>query len=395
MRPDKSALALFAQWALLIILGLNLRPILSSISPLLLAIRDSTGMSFQSSAWLTSLPVICMGLVALLGVRLHTRLGERPGVALGLAMITGACLWRLSADSATALLLTALLGGAGVALIQALVPALIKRQFQQRVALALGVYSASLMAGGGLAAWFSPWVAGRFAHWQSGLGIWAVPALVALLLWWWLPFTNAAPTQGLEAASIRPWRNRRAWLLALYFGLVNCGYMSMVAWLPAYYLQMNWSAIHSGALLAFMTIFQVIGALLMPALAQRSRDRRPLLAVSLAAQALGLVGLVQWPLQAPHLWVAMIGFGLGACFALSLILTLDHCRQPREAGQLAAFVQGVGFLINALSPWMTGGLRELTGSFTSAWWVLVIAVMAMLLLTWIFKPMREGRIVRE
>ena len=114
----------------------------------------------------------------------------------------------------------------------------------------------------------------RFAHWQSGLGIWAVPALVALLLWWWLPFTSAAPTQGLEAASIRPWRNRRAWLLALYFGLVNCGYMSMVAWLPAYYLQMDWSAIHSGALLAFMTIFQVIGALLMPALAQPSSARR-------------------------------------------------------------------------------------------------------------------------
>lgn len=393
MRLNSSALRLFAQWALLIILGLNLRPILSSVSPLLLAIRDTTGMSFQGSAWLTSLPVICMGLVALLGVRLHTRLGERSGVALGLAMIAGACLWRLSADAAGALLATALLGGAGVALIQALVPALIKRQFQHRVALALGVYSASLMAGGGLAALFSPWVAGRFDHWQPGLGVWAVPALVALVLWWWLPFTAAAPAQDVDAASIRPWRNRRAWLLALYFGLVNCGYMSMVAWLPAYYLQMGWSALQSGSLLAFMTVFQVMGALLMPALAHRSSDRRPLLAISLAAQALGFVGLVLWPVQAPHLWVAMIGFGLGACFALSLILTLDHCRKPREAGQLAAFVQGVGFLINALSPWMTGGLRELTGSFTSAWWVLVMAVVSMLVLTRIFRPVRESQAV--
>ena len=175
-------------------------------------------------------------------------------------------------------------------------------------------------------------------------------------------------------------------MLALYFGLVNCGYMSMVAWLPAYYLQLGWSATQSGTLLAFMTIFQVIAALLMPALAQRQTDRRLLLGISLSAQAIGFTGLALWPLQAPQLWVALIGFGLGACFALSLILTLDHRRDPQQAGQLAAFVQGVGFLINALSPWMSGWLRELTGSFVSAWWVLIITVLAMLILTRRFSP---------
>lgn len=380
----ESRLRRLGGWALLIALGLNLRPIISSISPLLMEIRGATGMSFQSSAWLTSLPVVCMGLVALLGVRLEARLGERRGVALGLLMILCACLARLLCDQAGALLATALLGGAGVALIQALVPALIKRQFQQRVALAMGIYSASLMGGGGLAALLSPQVATHFAHWQAGLGVWLLPALAALLLWWLLPF--AGPRQRLDAPSINLWRNRRAWLLALYFGLVNCGYMSMVAWLPAYYLQLGWSATQSGSLLAFMTLFQVTAALLMPALAQRQSDRRPLLAISLSAQALGFSGLVLWPLQAPQLWVALIGFGLGACFALSLILTLDHRRDPREAGQLAAFVQGVGFLINAVSPWMTGWLRQLTGSFISAWWVLVLSVLAMLVLTRVFSP---------
>lgn len=384
MPRDKTALRVLAQWALLIVLGLNLRPILSSVSPLLMEIRAATGMSFQSSAWLTSLPVVCMGLVALLGTRLHASLGERHGVALGLAMILGACGWRFYGQHAEVLIATALLGGLGVALIQVLVPALIKRQFQQRVSLALGVYSASLMAGGGLAALVSPLVAGHFAHWQSGLGIWLIPAAVALTLWWRLPF--AQTDQPAASAPTRVWRKRRAWWLALYFGLVNCGYMSMVAWLPAYYLEMDWSATRSGSLLAFMTIFQVIAALVMPALAHRSHDRRPLLMISLAAQLAGYAGLVLWPLGAPHLWVALIGFGLGACFALSLILTLDHCRKLHEAGQLGGFVQGVGFLINALSPWMTGWLRELTGGFASAWWVLVMAVFSMMLLTRLFRP---------
>jgi len=149
---------------------------------------------------------------------------------------------------------------------------------------------------------------------------------------------------------------------------------------------MDWSATQSGSLLAFMTVFQVLAALVMPALAQRRIDRRPFLAISLGAQALGFFGLLMWPLEASHVWVALIGFGLGACFALSLILTLDHCREPRAAGQLAAFVQGVGFLINAVSPWLTGWLRELTGSFVSAWWVLIVGVVSMLILTRVFSP---------
>ncbi|MGY2293581.1 CynX/NimT family MFS transporter [Pseudomonas sp. SDO528_S397] len=373
-----------AGWGLLMVLGLNLRPLLSSISPLLGEIRQATGLSFQSSALLTSLPVICMGLVALVGVRVEARLGERRGIALGLMMILSACLVRWLFGQASALLTTALLGGAGVALIQALVPAMIKREFRQRVPLAMGVYSASLMGGGGLAALLSPVVATQFQQWQAGLGIWLLPALGALLLWACLPL--GAPKSAQVAPTFKGLRNRRAWLLALYFGLVNCGYMSLVAWLPAFYQQLGWGVLPSGSLLAYMTIFQVSAALLMPALAQRGIDRRPLLGISLLAQLMGYLGLLMAPAHLPHVWVALAGFGLGACFALSLLLTLDHRRDPREAGQLAAFVQGVGFLINAVSPWLTGWLRELTGSFNAAWAVLAVTAVAMLLVTRLFSP---------
>lgn len=124
----------------------------------------------------------------------------------------------------------------GVALIQVLVPALIKRQFAQRVALALGVYSASLMAGGGLAALVSP-LAGHFGHWQAGLGIWLAPALVALVLWGLLPLPAVPGTAGEPA--MRPWRNRRAWLLALYFRPRQLWLYEHGGVAFAYYLQMG------------------------------------------------------------------------------------------------------------------------------------------------------------
>ena len=49
-------------------------------------------------------------------------------------------------------------------------------------------------------------------------------------------------------------------------------------------------------------------------------------------------------------------------------------------------MQGVGFLINAVSPWMTGWLRELTGNFVSAWVVLAVTAVAMLVVTRVFSP---------
>lgn len=379
-------------WALILIaLGLNLRPILTSISPLLEEIRESSQLGFQGAALLTSLPALCMGLVALASALVEARLGEGRGIALGLLCILLACAVRGFTVDGGLLLGTALLAGIGVALIQVLAPGLVKRQFAGRVALAMGVYSAALMGGGGLAAWFSPRLASHFGHWQAGLLVWMLPALLALLLWLKMPWRSAQPlAAGQRVQAFMG--NRRAWSLALYFGFSNCGYMTLVAWLPAYYQQLGWSARDAGSLLALMTLFQVLAALLMPALAQRMRERRGLLSISLIAQLFGFAGLLLDPLDAPLLWIALVGFGLGACFALSLILSLDHLRDPRAAGQLAAFVQGFGFLINALAPALGGWLRELTGGFQATWLLMLACMLAMLALTWRFSPASYWRI---
>ncbi|WP_341305293.1 cyanate transporter [Pseudomonas sp. TMP25] len=377
--------------SVLIIVALNLRPSLTSLSPLLNDIRSSVGLGFQMAGLLTTLPVVCMGLVALLSAQVESLLGEGRGIGLGLLCILLACAARGVINNSTLLLLTALLSGLGIALIQVLLPGLIKRRFVGRVALAMGIYSAALMCGGGLAAWFSPRLASYFGHWHMGLAIWTLPAVLALLLWLQTPW-RAAQVLAADQRLSRFIRNKRAWMLAVYFGFSNCGYMAVVAWLPAYYQHLGWSSENSGALLAWMTLFQVSAALGMPALAQRMRERRGLLSVSLVAQLLGFAGLLLAPQQGALVWVALIGFGLGACFALSLLLTLDHVQEPRAAGQLAAFVQGFGFLINALAPAVGGVLRELTGSFATTWLLMVVCIALMLALTQRFGPASYWRI---
>jgi MFS transporter, CP family, cyanate transporter len=393
-----SAAATFAWYATIVAIGLNLRPLLTSLSPLMTTIRGATGLSFSGASLLTSLPVVAMGLGAFGTGWLARRIGETRGVALGLVAIAVACGARAVTSGGATLMLSAAIAGAGVAVIQALLPAVMKQRFAQRVPLAMGLFSASIMGGGGLGASLSPWVARAWGSWHAGLAVWALPALAALAIWGALnrrvrgQADGAGAPTGMSATKQVPlWRKRRAWSLGLHFGLVNGGYTSLVAWLPAFYQQHGESVAASGSLLAAMTVFQAISALLLPIAAARFTDRRPWLIAGLCAQWIGVVGLVLRPEAAPLLWVAAAGAGLGGTFSVTLVTALDHCGDHRVAARLVAFVQGVGFVIAAVAPIVAGRVRDLTGSFTAAWIMLAVSISAMIALTLAFSPRSYGR----
>ncbi|UGA38603.1 hypothetical protein JOS77_01970 [Chromobacterium haemolyticum] len=71
----------------IILVGLNLRPALAAIGPLLDQLRHATGMSFSDASLLTTLPVATMGAGAFLGSWLERRAGARQGVVIALLLI--------------------------------------------------------------------------------------------------------------------------------------------------------------------------------------------------------------------------------------------------------------------------------------------------------------------
>lgn len=293
-------------------------------------------------------------------------------------------LWRFGVNGGGALIASTLVAGTGVAVVQALAPGVVKRWYSANVPLAMGVYSAALMTGGGLAATVSPIVAEYYGRWQWGLGVFAVPAVLAILLWNTRPADSESA--GGKGVAVGFFSNRRAWLLAGYFGLANGGYACMIAWLPSFAQELGWSAQDSGDLIGIMTIFQVMAALGAPALAAGRLDRRPWLLLAVVLQLVGFSGLVWLPDAALTLWVALIGAGLGACFSLTLTVALDHLSHPGFAGALTAFVQGIGFMITAAMPYLAGMLHEVTGGFQSAWVMLLITLVMMLAATFRFNP---------
>ena len=221
-----------ATWLMLgiVLVGLNLRPSMAAVGPLLSAIRGDIALSFSVASLLTMLPVMAMGLAMFFAMGISQRLGEQRTVLMSLAIIGLATVARLFVDSAAELIVSAVLAGFGIALIQALMPAFIKSRFPDNVALCMGLYVTSIMGGAAIAASFAPLVMSRTGSWRVGLAIWAGLALLALLFWW----AQRVNTPRGSAPAVRKqsfFKHSRAWLLAIFFGLGTASYTCVLAWL--------------------------------------------------------------------------------------------------------------------------------------------------------------------
>ncbi|OWT56837.1 MFS transporter [Candidimonas nitroreducens] len=194
-------------------------------------------------------------------------------------------------------------------------------------------------------------------HEFTGLGLqgMALLTLVPMLLMGVLAFVGPALESAIGA--------RRAVILAL---LIICA--------------------GSAGLLAILAISQALAALTLPLLASKHTDRRPWLWFTLAMQALGFTSLAFAPGLAPHVLAAILGMGLGGCFALSLIVALDHLPDPAQAGALTALMQGGGFIIAAVPAWLVAALHDLTASYKAGWFWHLVCVGLVVLLTVRFTP---------
>ena len=385
-----------AVWLMIsvVLVALNLRPSMAAVGPLLSTIRGDVPLSFSSAALLTMLPVMAMGLAMFFGMGLGKRMGEHRSIVLSLLVIGLATLSRLFVDSASALIVSAITAGVGIAMIQALMPALIKTRFSANVSLFMGLYVTAIMGGAALAASFAPLVQVQTGSWRIGLAIWAALAVLALVFWYAQRSAMPPLPQAGAGAQESFFGNRRAWLLAIFFGLGTAAYTCVLAWLAPYYVEQGWSEQQAGLLLGFLTAMEVVSGLITPAIANRRQDKRGVVAVLLVLIICGFCGLILSPQYLSLLWPCLLGLGIGGLFPMSLILSLDHLDNPRRAGGLTAFVQGIGYLIAGLSPLIAGMIRDQLGSFEWAWWSLTAVIAVMLLIVTRFNPKHYARHIR-
>lgn len=364
------------------IVGLNLRPILASIGPLFTVLQREAGLSATAFSLLTTLPVAMMGVAALSGPWLLANVGAVRGIMAALVILLLACLVRGFTTTLTGLMITALAGGTSIGIIQALMPALIKKAYATSASTFMSLFSTGIMAGAAMAAASAEPLFARVGL-KPALASAGALALLALVLWFALVRHRQAQETVSAPVSVS---SSRTWLLLLFFGIGTGAYTLVLAWLPPLYIQAGWSARHSGYMLAWLTLTEVVAGFVVSALIHRFPDRRfPLIVVLLVLLA-GLLCLVFSPGTTPILSTLLLGTGIGALFPLSLIVTFDHARTPAEAGKLLSKVQGGGYMIAALMPLIAGIVRDSNVPLTAAWLVMSAGVVVLMLMATAFKP---------
>lgn len=364
---------------LVILIGLNLRPFLTAIGPLSRDIAEALGLGMDTLAWLTLLPLWLIGGGVLLTPALRSRSGPRQLLGAALLLLGMGSAMRFEAASGALLIASAALCGLGSALVQGVLPGLIKQAFAQKVPLVMGIFSACMMGGGALGASLTPQLAARL-DWSQALALWSLPVLLAMGWLGWRVRLPAAPVAMSGGGEQRLISLPRSWLLISCFGIINSGYGIVVAWLAPAYMAQGWSPQQGGELVAWLALAQTVSGLGLPLLAARRLDRRPWMGLAIAMQLAGFGGLWLAPTAAPILWCMLCGAGLGGSFSLIMVIALDHLPDPRRAGTLSALMQGFGFMLAATGPWVAARLHHLSGDFAAAWqWQLAGLVLMSLL----------------
>jgi CP family cyanate transporter-like MFS transporter len=405
-------------------LAFNLRAAISSLPPVFLELSGTLHISVGIEAVLAAVPVLCFGVFSGFAAPLSRRFGEERVLGTALILLAAGLLLR-GVWPAVMLFPGTVIASGAIALMNVLLPSLIKRRHPDQAGLLIGLYLLSLAAGAIVAALIAVPLFTAVAGSGGGgtgpgnvagavrltLGVWALPALAAAVVWVpqlrfrmlprrtepaagvpAVPAVPAAPggpavREALAVPAVpgghRLTRSALAWQVTAFMGLQSLTYYAALSWFPTLFRDRGVSAAHAGDLLAVMSLGNAFTALLMPVLAHRARDQRMLVAISVLITAAGMAGAAFGPLGTAAPLMFLLGLGQGATLGLSIFLFTARAPDPATSASLSGFAQAAGYLFASTGPLLIGFLHAVTGGWAIPVWALLVFTMLELVTGWL------------
>lgn len=362
-----------------LLLAVNLRPVLSSVPPLTVDIQESLGWGDVEIGLLSAIPVLCLALAAPLVPRLAAWTGRVRGVVLGLSLIALGAASRLSAELwAPILVLSAAIGGVGIAICSVLLPSFVRQWFPAKATSTTGMTTALLIVGAAAAAASAVPLSAWLGSWTASLALWSIPAVVAVIAWLLIGRRLGRLDDVQSTRAALPWRSPAAWSIAAYLAFNGVVFYALVAWMALSYDERGWTQVEGGLLLGYGTAMQVIGAIVVSRLVQRFDDRRPayVVLVLVTSAALLLIGVA--PEFQTWIVIGVVQTGLGASFALGLALLPEYATSPDAAARATAMAFLIAYACASVSPVLFGGLASALDSWTVVYVVLAVVSLGQL-----------------
>ncbi|GAB2621762.1 MFS transporter [Kocuria arenosa] len=354
-----------------LVVAVNLRPGATSVGPVLAEVQQGLGLSPTMAGVLTALPGLTFAAAGACAAALSRRTGISGAVTAGLVLVAVGLVARSVTGSVPVFLALTVLGFAGMAVGNILVPAFIKRHGGRRTAALNSLYTTGLAVGATLPLLAAGPLAARGPDgWRAALGLWGLVALAAVVPWVLVTVRDrrepaTAPGSALRAGRTTSiLRSRTAVALCVYFGIQSMHAYVQFGWVAQIYRDGGLDQARAGLMAALIAAMGIPGGLLMPVLVARSPHLRRWIVGLGACMVAGYLGLLLAPATAPWAWALLLGVG-GFAFPTALALLTARSRDPRITAQLSGFTQPVGYLLAAAGPFAVGALHEATGSWTA------------------------------
>lgn len=353
----------------LILIAFNLRPLFASLSVLLSDMLHQQVLTSTQAGYLTTLPVLCLGIFAPLAPWLSQRIGNKRSLLVVMLLLTAGTAIR-GQGNLFPLFLGSAMAGMAIAIGNVLLPAIVKKEFPHAIALMTGSYTMALCAGAAAAAAGTlPLVKWLDTTWATGLALWALPAGVVLLLW--IPYAARSERVQLNKQSrvTGLWRDALAWQVTCFMGLQSALGYSIFGWIVPILHDRGLEEMQAGLILSVSIIVQLIACFMLPSLAVRRKNQSLTNVVLALAAAIGFLGMLFGPIEWVWEFSVLQGVGQGGLFALALTVIVLRSPDARVATHLSGMAQSVGYTMAALGPLLIGVLHSLTGNYAaSGWW---------------------------
>ena len=383
--------------AALLCFALSLRAPITVIPPLLTPVRADLGIDAPTAGLLTSIPVLCFGLLTPVASRIIHRLGiNLGGLYCVLGVIAGSIL-RSVGGVTTAFVGTVLLG-VFIAIGNLAIPMLIGRQYKHRTELLIGAYAitsnitvtaTTALAVPAAELWGWRWTA-------AGSGV--LLGLAALVTWflvyppglqgarrWFsrragqpdaIPVGTPAPLRTAKAHS-RSWRVTA--LLSAAFAGHTFAYYAVTAWLPTALVDIqHMTRAQAGVAASLFQAAGIAGPLLVPLMSAFRWSSTRIVVVLGVAWMVMPAGMLVAP-QLWGIWSIAGGMAQAAFFTAVMSVVIRRSRSIDENRRTTSTMQTVGYSAAAAGPVVAGWVHQQVGGWSTPFAIILGVTFLMLI----------------